>query len=226
MLKLIKEYKEKKAFKAFITDKVERLIDSYKANRLESEGKISIVNHYLYSEYDYWERYEVVVITLVNGEAHSDSYIFRSNTPHSNDNDLQLIKDTIDKLWQERMDNKRANVVNNMREKAKYYQQAVLDNEVIKMGLDKHLVDITFSETKVDNSIAMFTINVANLKYLDKNNDVIIKHYNLNIVFDSHNYNYYHSANLGAVVNSITSYITGLDKYVAEQDRLKQLMKN
>ena len=103
--------------------------------------------------------------------------------------------------------------------------------------MDKHLVDITFSETKVSKDwninngwgypsypyVAEFTINVANLKYLSKDNDIIIKHYNLMIYLSKDGDSYY-SVNLGRVVNSIASYIDGLDKYVTEQERLKKLM--
>ena len=113
MLKLIEEYKEKKAFKAFITDGVERLLDSYKVNMLESEGKLTIVSHDLYSNYihDYTEQYEVVVIaTGSDGTADNKSYVFRSNTPYSNDNDLQQIEDTINDLWDKRAEEKQAKV--------------------------------------------------------------------------------------------------------------------
>ena len=240
MIKLFKDYKEKKAFKAFITDEVERLLDSYKANRLETEGKLTIVNHDLYNNYihDYTEQYEVVVIaTGSDGTADNKSYVFRSNTPYSNDNDLQQIVDTINDLWDKRAEEKQAKVESKIKENAKYYQQNLLDNEVVKMGMDKHLVDITFSETKVSKDwntnngwcnpsyhyVAEFTINVANLKYLSKDNDIIIKHYNLMISLSKDSDSYY-SVNLGRVVNSIASYIDGLDKYVTEQERLKKLM--
>ena len=240
MIKLFKDYKEKKAFKAFITDEVERLLDSYKANRLETEGKLTIVSHDLYSNYihDYTEQYEVVVIaTGSDGTADNKSYVFRSNTPYSNDNDLQQIVDTINDLWDKRAEEKQAKVESKIKENAKYYQQNLLDNEVVKMGMDKHLVDITFSETKVSKDwntnngwcnpsyhyVAEFTINVANLKYLSKDNDIIIKHYNLMISLSKDSDSYY-SVNLGRVVNSIASYIDGLDKYVTEQERLKKLM--
>ena len=229
MLKLIKEYKEKKAFKAFITDEVERLLDSYKVNMLESEGKLIILRD-LYSNYihDYDEQYEVDVATIDNHLATSNDYVFNSNTPYSNDNNLQQIEDTINDLWDKRAKEKQAKVESKIKENAKYYQQNLLDNEVVKMGMDKHLVDITFSETKVSNYfsyhyVAEFTVNVANLKYLDKNNDIIIKHYNLMIYLSKDGDSYY-SVNLGRVVNSIASYIDGLDKYVTEQERLKKLM--
>ena len=231
MIKLFKDYKEKKAFKAFITDEVERLLDSYKANRLETEGKLTIVNHDLYSNYihDYNEQYEVVVIaTGSDGTATSNDYVFRSNTPYSNDNNLQKIEDTINDLWDKRTEEKQAKVESKIKENAKYYQQNLLDNEVVKMGMDKHLVDITFSDTRISNYfsyhyVAEFTVNVANLKYLSKDNDIIIKHYNLMISLSKDSDSYY-SVNLGRVVNSIASYIDGLDKYVTEQERLKKLM--
>ena len=240
MIKLFKDYKEKKAFKAFITDEVERLLDSYKANRLETEGKLIIIRHDLYSNYihDYTEQYEVVVIaTGSDGTADNKSYVFRSNTPYSNDNNLQQIVDTINDLWDKRAKEKQAKVESKIKENAKYYQQNLLDNKVVKMGMDKHLVDITFSDTKVSKDwninngwgypsypyVAEFTINVANLKYLSKDNDIIIKHYNLNISF-SDNGNVYYGINLKQVVNNIASYIDGLDKYVTEQERLKKLM--
>ena len=238
MIKLFKDYKEKKAFKAFITDEVERLLDSYKVNKLETEGKLTIVNHDLYSNYihDYNEQYEVVVIaTGSDGTATSNDYVFRSNTPYSNDNNLQQIEDTINDLWDKRAKEKQAKVESKIKENAKYYQQNLLDNEVVKMGMDKHLVDITFSETKVSKDWntnngwcypsyhAEFTINVANLKYLSKDNDIIIKHYNLMISLSKDGDSYY-SVNLGRVVNSIASYIDGLDKYVTEQERLNKLM--
>lgn len=112
MIKLFKEYKEKKAFKAFITDKVERLLDSYKVNMLESEGKLIIIRHDLYSNYihDYNEEYEVVVTTIDNHLATSNDYIFKSSTPYSNDNDLQQIEDTINDLWNKRAEEKQAKV--------------------------------------------------------------------------------------------------------------------
>ena len=240
MIKLFKDYKEKKAFKAFITDEVERLLDSYKVNMLESEGKLTIIRHDLYSNYihDYNEQYEVVVIaTGSDGTATSNDYVFRSNTPYSNDNDLQQIVDTINDLWDKRAEEKQAKVESKIKENAKYYQQNLLDNEVVKMGMDKHLVDITFSETKVSKDwninngwgypsypyVAEFTINVANLKYLSKDNDIVIKHYNLMISLSKDGDSYY-SVNLGRVVKSIASYIDGLDKYVTEQERLKKLM--
>ena len=231
MIKLFKDYKEKKAFKAFITDEVERLLDSYKTNRLETEGRLTIVRHDLYSNYthDYNEQYEVVVIaTGSDGTADEKSYVFRSNTPYSNDNNLQQIVDTINDLWDKRAEEKQAKVKDRALKNIKTYQQNLLDNEVVKMGMDKHLVDITFSETKVSNYfsyhyVAEFTINVANLKYLSKDNDIIIKHYNLMISLSKDGDSYY-SVNLGRVVNSIASYIDGLDKYVTEQERLKKLM--
>ena len=240
MLKLFKDYKEKKAFKAFITDEVERLLDSYKVNMLESEGKLTIVSHDLYSKYthDYTEQYEVVVIaTGSDGTADNKSYVFRSNTPYSNDNNLQQIEDTINDLWDKRAEEKQAKVKDRALKNIKTYQQNLLDNEVVKMGMDKHLVDITFSETKVSKDwninngtgyfsyhyVAEFTINVTNLKYLSKDNDIIIKHYNLMISLSKDGDSYY-SVNLGRVVNSIASYIDGLDKYVTEQERLKKLM--
>ena len=113
MIKLIKEYKEKKAFKAFITGKVETLLDSYKANMLESEGRLTIIRHDLYSNYtrDYTEQYEVVVIaTGSDGTGYNKDYIFRSNTPYSNDNNLQQIEDTINDLWDKRAEEKQAKV--------------------------------------------------------------------------------------------------------------------
>ena len=240
MIKLFKDYKEKKAFKEFITDKVERLLDSYKANRLETEGKLTVVSHDLYSNYthNYNEQYEVVVIaTGSDGTATSNDYVFRSNTPYSNDNNLQQIEDTINDLWDKRAEEKQAKVKDRALKNIKTYQQNLLDNEVVKMGMDKHLVDITFSETKVSKDwninngtgyfsyhyVAEFTINVTNLKYLSKDNDIIIKHYNLMISLSKDGDSYY-SVNLGRVVNSIASYIDGLDKYVTEQERLKKLM--
>ena len=235
---LIKTYKEKKAFKAFITDEVERLLDSYKANRLETEGKLIVVSHDLYSNYthDYTEQYEVVVIaTGSDGTADNKSYVFRSNTPYSNDNDLQQIVDTINDLWDKRAEEKQAKVESKIKENAKYYQQNLLDNEVVKMGMDKHLVDITFSETKVSKDWninngwcypsyhAEFTINVANLKYLSKDNDIIIKHYNL-MIYLSKDGDSYLTASITDMIELIASYIDGLDKYVTEQERLKKLI--
>ena len=236
---LIKTYKEKKAFKAFITDEVEWLVDSYKVNMLESEGRLTIVRHDLYSNYthDYTEQYEVVVITIgSDGTADSKSYIFKSNTPYSNDNDLQQIEDTINDLWDKRAEEKQAKVENKIKENAKYYQQNLLDNEVVKMGMDKHLVDITFSETKVSKDwninngwgypsypyVAEFTINVANLKYLSKDNDINIKHYNL-MIYLSKDGDSYLTASITDTIELIASYIDGLDKYVTEQNRLKKL---
>ena len=122
MIKLFKDYKEKKAFKEFITDKVERLLDSYKANRLESEGRLTIARHDLYSNYihDYTEQYEVVVIaTGSDGTADNKSYVFRSNTPYSNDNNLQQIEDTINDLWDKRAEEKQAKVKSKIKENAK-----------------------------------------------------------------------------------------------------------
>ena len=230
MLKLIKEYKEKKAFKAFITDKVERLLDSYKANRLESEGKLIIIRHDLYSNYihDYNEEYEVVVTTIDNHLATSNDYIFKCSTPYSNDNNLQQIEDTINDLWDKRAEEKQAKVKDRVLKNIKIFQQNLLDNEVVKMGMDKHLVDITFSETKVSNYfsyhyVAEFTINVANLKYLDKNNDIIIKHYNL-MIYLSKDGDSYLTASITDTIELIASYIDGLDKYVTEQERLKKLI--
>ena len=238
MIKLFKDYKEKKAFKEFITDEVERLLDSYKVNMLESEGKLIILRD-LYSNYihDYDEQYEVDVATIDNHLATSNDYVFRSNTPYSNDNNLQQIEDTINDLWDKRTEEKQAKVESKIKENAKYYQQNLLDNEVVKMGMDKHLVDITFSDTRIYKDwntnngtnyfsyhyVAEFTVNVANLKYLSKDNDIIIKHYNLMISLSKDGDSYY-SVNLGRVVNSIASYIDGLDKYVTEQERLKKLM--
>ena len=229
MIKLIKEYKEKKAFKAFITDKVERLLDSYKANRLESEGKLIIIRHDLYSNYihDYNEEYEVVVTTIDNHLATSNDYIFKSSTPYSNDNDLQQIEDTINDLWDKRAEEKQAKVKDRVLKNIKIFQQNLLDNEVVKMGMDKHLVDITFSETRIYNdwniNVAEFTINVANLKYLDKNNDIIIKHYNL-MIYLSKDGDSYLTASITDTIELIASYIDGLDKYVTEQERLKKLI--
>ena len=229
MLKLFKEYKEKKAFKAFITDKVERLLDSYKANRLESEGKLIIIRHDLYSNYihDYNEEYEVVVTTIDNHLATSNDYIFKCSTPYSNDNDLQQIEDTINDLWDKRAEEKQAKVKDRVLKNIKIFQQNLLDNEVVKMGMDKHLVDITFSETRVYNdwniNVAEFTINVANLKYLDKNNDIIIKHYNL-MIYLSKDGDSYLTASITDTIELIASYIDGLDKYVTEQERLKKLI--
>ena len=241
MIKLFKEYKEKKALKAFITDKVERLLDSYKANRLETEGKLTIVSHDLYSNYihNYNEQYEVVVIaTGSDGTADNKSYIFKSNTPYSNDNNLQQIEDTINDLWYKRAEERQAKVENKIKENAKYYQQNLLDNEVVKMGMDKHLVDITFSETKVSKDwninngrgypsypyVAEFTINVANLRYLDKNNDVIIKRYNIEEEISTIGVDRDAITNMNNMTVLIASYIDGLDKYVTEQERLKKLM--
>ena len=239
MIKLFKDYKEKKAFKAFITDEVERLLDSYKVNMLETEGKLTIVNHDLYSNYthDYTEQYEVVVIaTGSDGTATSNDYVFRSNTPYSNDNNLQQIEDTINDLWDKRAEEKQAKVESKIKENAKYYQQNLLDNEVVKMGMDKHLVDITFSETKVSKDWntnngwcypsyhAEFTINVANLRYLDKNNDVIIKRYSIEEEISTIDVDRDTITNMNNMTVLIASYIDGLDKYVTEQERLKKLM--
>lgn len=236
MLKLIKEYKEKKAFKAFITDKVEWLLDSYKANRLETEGKLIIIRHDLYSNYihDYNEEYEVVVTTIDNHLATSNDYIFKSSTPYINDNVLQQIKDTINDLWDKRTEEKLAKVKDRVLKNIKIFQQNLLDNKVVKMGMDKHLVDITFSETKVcpinelynrSKYQALFTITVANLKYLDKNNDIIVKWYNLVIKFNANFIDTSNStASMTDTIESIANYIDGLDKYVTEQERLKKLM--
>lgn len=239
MLKLIEEYKEKKAFKAFITDGVERLLDSYKVNMLETEGKLTIIRHDLYSNYihDYDEQYEVDVATIDNHLATSNDYVFRSNTPYSNDNNLQQIEDTINDLWDKRAEEKQAKVKDRALKSIKTYQQNLLDNEVVKMGMDKHLVDITFSETKVSKDwninngwgypsypyVAEFTINVANLKYLSKDNDIIIKHYNL-MIYLSKDGDSYLTASITDTIELIASYIDGLDKYVTEQERLKKLM--
>lgn len=239
---LIKTYKEKKAFKAFITDKVERLLDSYKVRVLTSEKRLTIANHYLYNliytNY-YNERYEVVVInTGSDGTAYNKSYIFRSNTPYSNDNDLQQIEDTINDLWDKRAEEKQAKVKDRVLKNIKIYQQSLLDNEVVKMGMDKHLVDITFSETKVSKDwntnngwgypsyhyVAEFTINVANLKYLDKNNDVIIKRYRIEEEFSTTGIDRDAITSMNNITVLIASYIDGLDKYVTEQERLKKLM--
>lgn len=239
MLKLFKTYKEKKAFKAFITDGVERLLDSYKVNMLETEGRLTIIRHDLYSNYthNYNEQYEVVVIaTGSDGTADNKSYVFRSNTPYSNDNDLQQIEDTINDLWDKRAEEKQAKVESKIKENAKYYQQNLLDNEVVKMGMDKHLVDITFSETKVSKDWninngwcypsyhAEFTINVANLRYLDKNNDVIIKRYSIEEDISTIGVDRDTITNMNNMTVLIASYIDGLDKYVTEQERLKKLM--
>ena len=239
MIKLIKEYKEKKAFKEFITDKVERLLDSYKVNMLETEGRLTIVRHDLYSNYthNYTEQYEVVVIaTGSDGTADNKSYVFRSNTPYSNDNNLQQIEDTINDLWDKRAEEKQAKVKDRALKNIKTYQQNLLDNEVVKMGMDKHLVDITFSETKVSKDWntnngwcypsyhAEFTINVANLKYLDKNNDVIIKRYNIEEEISTIGVDRDAITNITDMIELIASYIDGLDKYVTEQERLKKLM--
>ena len=239
MLKLIEEYKNKKAFKAFITDEVERLLDSYKVNMLESEGRLTIARHDLYSNYthDYTEQYEVVVTTIDNHLATSNDYVFNINTPYSNDNNLQQIEDTINDLWDKRAKEKQAKVESKIKENAKYYQQNLLDNEVVKMGMDKHLVDITFSDTRIYKDwntnngwgypsypyVAEFTINVANLKYLDKDNDIIIKHYNLMISLSKDGDSYL-TASITDTIELIASYIDGLDKYVTEQERLKKLM--
>ena len=238
MIKLFKDYKEKKAFKAFITDEVERLLDSYKANRLETEGKLTIINHDLYSNYthDYTEQYEVVVIaTGSDGTATSNDYVFRSNTPYSNDNNLQQIEDTINDLWDKRAEEKQAKVKDRALKNIKTYQQNLLDNEVVKMGMDKHLVDITFSDTRIykdwstnngwcyPSYHAEFTINVANLKYLSKDNDIIIKHYNLMISLSKDGDSYL-TASITDTIELIASYIDELDKYVTEQERLKKLM--
>ena len=236
---LIKTYKEKKAFKAFITDEVEQLLDSYKVNMLESEGKLIIIRHDLYSNYihDYIEEYEVNVTTIDNHLATSNDYVFNRNTPYSNDNDLQQIVDTINDLWDKRTEEKQAKVESKIKENAKYYQQNLLDNEVVKMGMDKHLVDITFSDARIYKDwntnngwgypsypyVAEFTINVANLRYLSKDNDIIIKHYNL-MIYLSKDGDSYLTASITDTIELIASYIDGLDKYVTEQERLKKLM--
>ena len=241
MIKLFKDYKEKKALKAFITDKVETLLDSYKVNMLESEGRLTIIRHDLYSNYihDYNEQYEVVVIaTGSDGTADNKSYVFRSNTPYSNDNNLQQIEDTINDLWDKRAEEKQAKVKDRALKNIKTYQQNLLDNEVVKMGMDKHLVDITFSETKVSKDwntnngwcypsyhyVAEFTINVANLRYLDKNNDVIIKRYSIEEEISTIGVDRDTITNMNNMTVLIASYIDGLDKYVTEQERLKKLM--
>ena len=240
MIKLIKEYKEKKALKAFITGKVETLLDSYKANMLESEGRLTIIRHDLYSNYthDYTEQYEVVVIaTGSDGTGYNKDYVFRSNTPYSNESDLQQIEDTINDLWYKRAEEKQAKVKDRALKNIKTYQQNLLDNEVVKMGMDKHLVDITFSDTRIYKDwntnngwcypsypyVAEFTINVANLKYLSKDNDIIIKHYNLMISLSKDGDSYL-TASITDTIELIASYIDGLDKYVTEQERLKKLM--
>lgn len=108
MLKLIKEYKEKKAFKAFITDEVERLIDSYKVQILTSEKRLSIINNKFFDNVPY-----KVVVTTIDKDTHlatSNDYIFKSNTPYSNENDLQQIEDTINDLWDKRAEEKQAKV--------------------------------------------------------------------------------------------------------------------
>lgn len=234
MLKLIKEYKEKKAFKAFITDEVERLIDSYKVRVLTSEKRLSIINNKFFDNMPY----KVNVTTIDNHLATSNDYIFRSNTPYSNDNDLQQIEDTINDLWDKRAEEKQAKVKDRVLKNIKIYQQSLLDNEVVKMGMDKHLVDITFSETKVSKDwntnngwgypsyhyVAEFTINVANLKYLDKNNDVIIKRYRIEEELSTIGIDRDAITSMNNIKVLIASYIDGLDKYVTEQERLKKLM--
>ena len=103
--------------------------------------------------------------------------------------------------------------------------------------MDKHLVDITFSDTRIYKDwninngwgypsypyVAEFTINVANLKYLSKDNDIIIKHYNLMISLSKDGDSYL-TASITDTIELIASYIDGLDKYVTEQERLKKLM--
>ena len=230
MLKLIKEYKEKKAFKAFITDKVERLLDSYKVRVLTSEKRLSIINNKFFDNVPY----KVEVTTIDNHLANNKVYTFRSNTPYSNDNDLQQIEDTINDLWDKRAEEKQAKAKDRVLKNIKIFQQNLLDKEVVKMGMDKHLVDITFSETKVcpidklhvkGIYQALFTINVANLKYLDKNNDIIVKRYNLVIKFNANYTGTNHlTASMTDTIELIASYIDGLDKYVTEQERLKKLM--
>ena len=239
MIKLFKDYKEKKAFKAFITDEVERLLDSYKANRLETEGRLTILRHDLYSNYthNYNEQYEVVVIaTGSDGTATGNDYVFRSNTPYSNDNDLQQIEDTINDLWDKRAEEKQAKVKDRVLKNIKIFQQNLLDNEVVKMGMDKHLVDITFSDTRIykdwntnngwcyPSYHAEFTINVANLRYLDKNNDVIIKRYSIEEDISTIGVDRDTITNMNNMTVLIASYIDVLDKYVTEQERLKKLM--
>ena len=95
--------------------------------------------------------------------------------------------------------------------------------------MDKHLVDITFSETKVSNYfsyhyVAEFTINVANLKYLDKNNDIIVKRYSIEEEFSTTGIDRDAITSMNNIKVLIASYIDGLDKYVTEQERLKKLM--
>lgn len=230
MLKLIKEYKEKKAFKAFITDEVEWLLDSYKVRVLTSEKRLSIINNKFFDNMPY----KVNVTTIDNHLATSNDYIFNSNTPYSNDNDLQQIEDTINDLWDKRAEEKQAKAKDRVLKNIKVFQQSLLDNELVKTGMDKHLVDITFSETKVcpidklyvkGNYQALFTINVANLKYLDKNNDIIVKRYNLVIKFNANYTATNHlTVSMTDTIELIASYIDGLDKYVTEQERLKKLM--
>lgn len=236
MLKLIKEYKEKKAFKAFITDKVERLLDSYKVRVLTSEKRLSIINNKFFDNVPY--KVNVTTIDKDTHLANSGDYIFRSNTPYSNDNDLQQIEDTINDLWDKRAEEKQAKAKDRVLKNIKIYQQSLLDNEVVKMGMDKHLVDITFSETKVSKDwntnngwgypsyhyVAEFTINVANLKYLDKNNDVIIKRYRIGEEFSTTGIDRDAITSMNNIKVLIASYIDGLDKYVTEQERLKKLM--
>lgn len=229
MIKLFKDYKEKKAFKEFITDKVDRVVDSYKVRILTSEKRLLIINNNFDNE-----PYKVDVTTIDNHLANNKVYTFRSNTPYSNDNDLQQIEDTINDLWDKRAEEKQAKVKDRVLKNIKIFKQSLLDNEVVKMGMDKHLVDITFSGTKVcpidklhvkGIYQALFTINVANLKYLDKNNDIIVKRYNLVIKFNA-NYNgtNHLTASMTDTIELIASYIDGLDKYVTEQERLKKLM--
>ena len=123
MLKLIKEYKEKKAFKAFITDKVERLLDSYKVRILTSEKRLLIINNNFDNE-----PYKVEVTTIDNPLANNKVYTFRSNTPYSNDNDLQQIKDTINDLWDKRTEEKQAKVKDRVLKNIKIFKQSLLDN--------------------------------------------------------------------------------------------------
>ena len=102
--------------------------------------------------------------------------------------------------------------------------------------MDKHLVDITFSDTRIykdwntnngwcyPSYHAEFTINVANLRYLDKNNDVIIKRYSIEEDISTIGVDRDTITNMNNMTVLIASYIDGLDKYVTEQERLKKLM--
>lgn len=232
MIKLFKDYKEKKAFKEFITDEVEWLLDSYKVRVLTSEKRLLIINNKFFDNVPY-----KVNVTTIDKDTHlatSNDYIFNSNTPYSNDNNLQQIEDTINDLWDKRAEEKQAKAKDRVLKNIKIFKQSLLDNEVVKMGMDKHLVDITFSETKIcpidklyvkGNYQALFTINVANLKYLDKNNDIIVKRYNLVIKFNANYTATNHlTVSMTDTIELIASYIDGLDKYVTEQERLKKLM--